>query len=61
MIVKKVGFIGCGTMGGNMAINLLKAGLDLTVFDINRKALKPLVERGAKPATTPPMMLRSSS
>ena len=53
MTIKKVGFIGCGTMGGNMAINLLKAGLDLTVFDINRKALKPLVERGAKPATSP--------
>ncbi len=53
MTVKKVGFIGCGTMGGNMAINLLNSGFDLTVFDINREVLDPLVEQGARAATSP--------
>ena len=53
MIVKKVGFIGCGTMGGNMAINLLRNGFDLTVFDIDREALDPLVEQGARAAMSP--------
>ena len=53
MTFMKVGFIGCGTMGGNMAMNLLKNGFDLTVFDINLRALKPLVERGARPAKSP--------
>ncbi len=51
--MSKVGFVGCGAMGGKMAVNLLNKGFDLTVFDINSEALKPMVERGARPATTP--------
>ena len=53
MKVRRVGFIGCGTMGGNMAINLLRNGFDLTVFDIDREALDTLVEQGARVATSP--------
>ena len=53
MRVRRVGFIGCGTMGGNMALKLLGNGFDLTVFDIRREAVKPLVERGARVATSP--------
>jgi len=34
----KVGFIGLGTMGGGMALNLRKAGYDLVVHDIRREA-----------------------
>ena len=30
----KVGFVGIGTMGWPMAANVLKAGHDLTVFDL---------------------------
>lgn len=53
MTVERVGFIGCGTMGGNMALNLLCSGFELTVFDIDREAMDPIVEQGARPAMSP--------
>ena len=43
----KVGFIGLGTMGGSMALNVRKAGHALTVYDIRREAAKPHLEAGA--------------
>ena len=43
----KVGFIGLGTMGGGMALNVRKAGHELTVFDLRREAAKPHLEAGA--------------
>lgn len=49
----KVGFIGLGIMGRPMTLNLLKAGIDLTVYDISEKAVKVLQEAGAKTASTP--------
>jgi len=36
----RVGFIGIGVMGWPMASNVLKAGHDLTVFDLDRAALE---------------------
>ncbi|MEN8739443.1 MAG: NAD(P)-binding domain-containing protein, partial [Phaeobacter gallaeciensis] len=30
----KIGFIGLGNMGGPMAANLVKAGHDVTAFDL---------------------------
>jgi 3-hydroxyisobutyrate dehydrogenase-like beta-hydroxyacid dehydrogenase len=50
---KKVGFIGLGTMGKWMALNVMKSGFDLTVFDIDEKAVKFLTDRGAKPGRNP--------
>lgn len=44
----KIVFIGLGHMGAPMAKNLLKAGFSLTVFDLNEKAVKMLVDAGAK-------------
>ncbi len=44
----KVGFIGLGIMGKPMAKNLLKAGYQLTVFDINGDAVRELAAAGAK-------------
>lgn len=49
--MKKVGFVGLGIMGGPMARNLLKAGVDLTVCDLNTAAVKELVSAGAKGGT----------
>ncbi|GMA98652.1 2-hydroxy-3-oxopropionate reductase [Pelosinus sp. IPA-1] len=49
----KVGFIGLGIMGKPMVLNLLKAGIDTTVYDVNPKAVEALVEAGAKAATSP--------
>ena len=45
-------FIGLGNMGGPMASNLLKAGHDLTVFDLSESAVKALVDEGAKTKPT---------
>lgn len=47
----KVGFIGLGIMGKPMAKNLLKAGIELWVFDLNREAVKEVEEAGAYAAT----------
>lgn len=44
----KVGFIGLGIMGKPMAKNLLKAGYQLSVFDINGEAVRELTVAGAK-------------
>ena len=49
----KVGFIGLGIMGKPMCMNLLKAGIDLTVYDINPTAVEVLKEAGAKTASSP--------
>lgn len=46
----KVGFIGLGIMGNPMCMNLLKAGIDLTVYDINTAAVEKLKKEGAKTA-----------
>ena len=48
-----IGFIGIGNMGLPMAERLLGMGDDLVVHDINESALKPLVERQARPAKSP--------
>lgn len=50
---RKVGFIGLGHMGGGMARNLLAAGYDLVVHDLNRDAAAALEAGGARWAATP--------
>ena len=49
----RIGFIGLGQMGKWMAINLLRAGFDLTVFDIDHQALTLLQTKGASVADSP--------
>ncbi|CAG4913923.1 3-hydroxyisobutyrate dehydrogenase [Paraburkholderia gardini] len=46
----KIGFIGLGNMGAPMALNLLKAGHTVNVFDLNAQAVQSLVDAGAKAA-----------
>lgn len=46
----KVGLIGLGIMGKPMAKNMLKAGYDLTVNDLNEAAVEEVVAAGAKHA-----------
>jgi len=48
-----IGFIGLGNMGGPMALNLLKAGHALSVFDLSAAAVAHLVEAGASAAASP--------
>ena len=56
----KIGFIGLGNMGGPMALNLLKAGHTLVVYDVRRQAAAPHLERGAKWAESPRAAARES-
>ncbi len=44
----KIGFIGLGIMGKQMAKNLLKAGHELVVYDIIQENVDDLVNAGAK-------------
>jgi 2-hydroxy-3-oxopropionate reductase len=46
--MQKIGFIGLGIMGKPMAMNLIKAGYSLTVYDIRREAIQEAVAAGAK-------------
>ena len=48
----KVGFIGLGIMGRPMAMNLIKAGHEVTAFDIFPEAIKPVAEAGATAASS---------
>lgn len=48
----QIAFIGLGNMGGPMAQNLLKAGHQLTVFDLSAAALQTLADAGAKVAAS---------
>ncbi|MCW3174116.1 3-hydroxyisobutyrate dehydrogenase [Shewanella sp. FYR11-62] len=47
-----VAFIGLGNMGGPMAANLIKAGMTVTVFDLNPQAVAALTNQGALSAKT---------
>ena len=49
---KKIGFIGLGIMGMPMAKNLLKAGYELKVYDIDKKRVDALIGYGAKEAVS---------
>src|SRR5690348_466792 len=48
-----VGFVGLGNMGRPMALNLVKAGFELVVHDIQSARLEPLVAAGATLETSP--------
>ena len=49
----KVGFIGLGNMGANMADHIQKAGHELVVYDTNHDSMKSFVRFGAQAATSP--------
>jgi len=49
--IHKVGFVGVGNMGNPMAAHLVKAGFDVTVYDIRPEAVRDFVARhGARAA-----------
>ncbi|MGH8305492.1 MAG: NAD(P)-dependent oxidoreductase, partial [Steroidobacteraceae bacterium] len=49
----RIGFIGLGNVGGQLAGNLLRHGVDLTVRDLDPERVTALVGRGAKQASSP--------
>ena len=51
--MEKIGFIGVGIMGKPMSINLLKAGYEVSVHDLNRDAVNEIVKEGATAVNSP--------
>ena len=49
----RIGFIGLGNVGGPLAGNLLRHGIELTVRDLDPQRVASLVERGARAASSP--------
>ena len=49
----EIGFVGVGRMGARMGARLIQAGYGLTIYDTNHAAMVPLIERGAKQASSP--------
>jgi len=58
--MKKIGFIGLGTMGLPMAKNLLKAGYELTVYNRTPEKAQKLEQYGAKVVSSPAEVAKHS-
>ncbi|GAB4298938.1 MAG: NAD(P)-dependent oxidoreductase [Desulfuromonadia bacterium] len=52
-MIRKIGFLGLGTVGRHMAMNLLKGNYDLVVYDSDPVIKGELVAAGASGAETP--------
>jgi 2-hydroxy-3-oxopropionate reductase len=50
---KNIACIGLGRMGTPMAVNILQAGYEASVYDVRAQMMQPLVGLGARPATSP--------
>jgi 3-hydroxyisobutyrate dehydrogenase/2-hydroxy-3-oxopropionate reductase len=51
-MLRKIGFIGLGTVGRHMAANLTKGSYELTVYDSEQAAVDEVVAHGAMAATS---------
>lgn len=49
----RIGYLGVGNMGLPMAARLIDAGHEVWIFDIRDEAMRPLLERQARRATSP--------
>ncbi len=56
----KIGFIGLGIMGKPMALNLIKAGYNLVVYDIRPETVEALVKSGAEKGLSPKQVAEKS-
>jgi len=52
-IAMRIGFLGLGNMGTPMALRLLAAGYELSVWNRSEERTKPLIHEGAIAAATP--------
>ena len=57
---QKIAVLGLGAMGSRMAVNLLKAGYTVTVWNRSPESTKPLAAKGANLATTPQLAAKSA-
>ena len=51
--METVGFIGLGKMGTPLAVNIQKDGYPMVVYDVREAATRPLLEGGARLASSP--------
>ena len=51
-MAERIGFVGVGTMGKLMAINLLKRQYQVTAYDLNPVPVEELLEFGAEKAAS---------
>ncbi|UOF89944.1 NAD(P)-dependent oxidoreductase [Fodinisporobacter ferrooxydans] len=58
--MKRIGFIGLGIMGEPMAVNLLNAGYELSVYNRTRAKAEELVKKGANRCDFPADVARQS-
>lgn len=58
--LKRLGFIGLGTMGSLMCRNLLKAGYPMTIWNRTPSKMEALVSLGAKAAASPEEVAKRS-
>ncbi len=56
----RIGFVGLGIMGKQMAANLMKRGFEMIVFNRSKKAVEELASVGAKAAASPKEVARNS-
>ena len=52
-MIRKISYLGLGTMGSGMASNLLKAGYQLTVWNRSAERCEPFARKGAHVAKIP--------
>jgi 2-hydroxy-3-oxopropionate reductase len=57
---KRIGFVGLGLMGKPMAMNLLKAGYPVTVWNKTRRKMKEPADKGAERAKSPKEVAENS-
>jgi len=50
---ERIGFIGLGIMGRSMALNLMRRGFHVTVWNRTRARMEPLLAAGARGASSP--------
>jgi len=60
MSIKRVGFIGMGIMGMPMALNLIKAGFELTVHSRTKHKAQPVIDAGAHWADSPAQLAKGA-
>src|SRR5438876_5738856 len=59
-MIKKISYLGLGTMGSGMASNLLKAGYQLTVWNRSSEKCEPFARKGVRVADTPADAVRGA-
>ena len=59
-MIKKICYLGLGTMGSGMASNLLKAGYELTVWNRTAEKCEPFAGKGARVAKMPADAVRDT-